>query len=100
MAPVWLRDAMSTAVDGNKLDFHSGVVAPEYPLDLNSAGRPGLVRCRRAGDVVQVGKILARLPRRPDLAAPDEQAEQFDLSTIERVQGIHRAVHDHDGRSA
>src|ERR1700739_3574600 len=29
----------------------------------------------------------------------DEQAEQFDFSTIERVQGVHRAVHDHDGRS-
>jgi hypothetical protein len=43
MAPVWLRDAMSTAVDGNEFHFHFGVVAPEHLLDLNSVGHLGLV---------------------------------------------------------
>jgi hypothetical protein len=91
---------MSTAVNGNELHFHFGVVAPACLLDVHSVGHLAVTCLSRASDVVEVGKILARLPRRPNLAAPDEQAEQFDLSTIERVQGIHRAVHDHDGRSA
>ena len=50
---------MSTAVDGNEFHFHFGVVAPEHLLDLNSVGHLGLVRGRRAGHAVEVGKILA-----------------------------------------
>jgi hypothetical protein len=48
MAPVWLRDAMSTAVSGNELHLYFGVVAPEYLLDVDSVGRLGLVRFRLA----------------------------------------------------
>ena len=58
MAPVWLRDAMSTAVDGNEFHLHFGVVAPEHVLDANAVGDVGLVRPRYARDVVQVRKIL------------------------------------------
>src|SRR5713226_10093832 len=100
IAPIWLREDMATAMDGNELHLHSGVVAPEYLLDMNSVGHSGLFRFRRAGDVVEVREILAGLARRPDLAAPHEQAEELHLSTIERVQGILRTVHDHDGGTA
>jgi hypothetical protein len=58
MATVWLRDAMSTAVSGNELHLHFGIIAPEYLLDVNSVGQLYLVRFRRAGDVVKVCKIL------------------------------------------
>ena len=50
---------MSTAVNGNEFHLHFGVVAPEHLLDANSVGHLGLVRFRRAGDVVEVRKILA-----------------------------------------
>ena len=85
MAPVWLRDAMSTPVNGNEFHFHFGIVAPAYLLDVDSVGHLTVICVRCADDVVEIGKILARLPRRPDFAAADEQPKQFYLSTIERV---------------
>jgi hypothetical protein len=54
---------MSTAVSSNQLHLHFGVVAPEYLLDVHSVGHLGLVRFRRTGNVVEVRKILALLPR-------------------------------------
>jgi hypothetical protein len=56
---------MSTAVNGNEFHIYFGVVAPEYLLDVNSVGHLGLVRFRRAGDVVEVREVLTRLLRRP-----------------------------------
>ena len=49
---------MPTAVDGNEFRLHFGVLAPEYLLDVNSVADLGLARFRRAGDVVEVCKIL------------------------------------------
>ena len=49
---------MPTAVNGNEFHLHFGGIAPEYLLDVNSVGHLGLVRFRRAGDAVEVGKIL------------------------------------------
>ena len=49
---------MSTAMDGNEFHLHFGVVAPEHVLDANTVGDVGLVRHRRAGDVVEIRKIL------------------------------------------
>jgi len=90
---------MPAAVNGNEFHFNFGFVAPNDLLDVKSVGHLGLTRFGRAGDVVEVRKILTRLSRRPDLAAL-EQAEEFHLSTIKRIDGIPGAVHDHDGRSA
>jgi hypothetical protein len=50
---------MSTAADGDEFDFHSGVVPPDDVLDASTVSGVGLVRCRRTGDVVEAGKILA-----------------------------------------
>ena len=50
---------MSTAVNGNQLHLHVGVVAPEHLFHANSVGHLGLVPFRCAGDVVEVRKILA-----------------------------------------
>src|SRR3954468_17274000 len=99
IAHVRLRYAMPAAVNGKELHLNAGAVAPEHLLDVIFAGPWGTLRFRRTGDVIEVRKVLPRLPRRPDLAAL-EQAEELDLSTIEWIQGILRTVHDHDGRSA
>ena len=90
---------MPAAVNGNQFHLNFGFVAPDDSLDLKSIGHLGLARFGPAGHVVEVRKILTRLSRRPDLAAI-EQAEECHLSTIKRIDGILRAVHDHDGRSA
>jgi hypothetical protein len=50
---------MSTAVNGNELDLHVEVVAPEHLFHANAVGRLSLVPFRCAGDVVEVRKILA-----------------------------------------
>ena len=49
---------MPTAIDGNEFHLHFGVVAPEYMLDVNTVCHVGLVRFRRADDIVEVGKVL------------------------------------------
>ena len=49
---------MSAAVNGNEFHFDFEIVSPEHLLDANTVGDVGLVRCRRAGDVVEVRKIL------------------------------------------
>ena len=49
---------MPTAVDGNEFHLHFGVLAPEYLLKMNSVTHLGLVRFRRAVDVVEVRKKL------------------------------------------
>src|ERR1700730_9157768 len=90
---------MPAAVNGNEFHFNFGFVAPDDLLDVKSIGLLGLARFGRAGHVVEVRKILTRLSRGPDLAAL-EQAEKCHLSTVKRIDGILRAIHDHDGRSA
>jgi len=90
---------MPAAVNGHELHLDFGVVAPEHLLDVSFVGHLGLIRFRRTDDAIEVRKVLPRLSRRPNLAAL-QQAEELDLSTLERIQGILRAVHDHDGRSA
>ena len=49
---------MAAAVNGNEFHLHIGVIAPEYLLDVSSVGHLGLARFRRAGDAVEVRKIL------------------------------------------
>src|SRR6478609_8414727 len=91
---------MPTAVNGNEVYLDVGAVAPEHLLDVIFAGAwRSILRFRRAGDVIEVREVLPRLSRRPDLAAL-QKAEELDLSTIERIHGILRTIHDHDGRSA
>ena len=81
---------MSPAVNRNQLYLnpsavHFGVVvAPDDLLDAHPVGYWGLVRLRRADDVVEVRKVLTGLSRRLDLAVPVEQAEEADVSAIER----------------
>src|SRR5215472_4671217 len=82
-----------------RVPLQFGFVAPDDLFDVKTVAHLGLARFGRGGDIVEVRKILTRFSRGPDLAAL-EQAEQFDLSTIKRIDGILRAIHDHDGRSA
>jgi hypothetical protein len=49
---------MPAAVNGNEFHLNFGLVAPEDLLDVKSVGHLGLARFRRAGDVVEVRKIL------------------------------------------
>ncbi len=91
---------MSTAVNGNQLHLHVGVVAPQNLLHANSAGQLPPVCFRRAGDVVEVRKVLGRLPRRTDFAQPVEQTEEADRTTVERDQRVFGTVHDQDGGRA
>jgi hypothetical protein len=58
MTPIWLRDAMSTAVNGNEFHLHFRVVAPQHLLDANSVGHLGFFRFSRADQVIEVRKIL------------------------------------------
>src|SRR6476659_2862892 len=90
---------MPAAVKGKELHLDVGAVAPAHLLDVIFAGPWGILCFRRTGDVIEVRKVLPRLSRRPDLAAL-QKAEEPDLSTIERIDGVLRTVHDHDGRSA
>ena len=52
---------MPTAENGHELHLNVGAVAPEHLLDVISVGH-----LRRAGDVIEVRKVLPRLSRRPD----------------------------------
>src|SRR4029079_1173961 len=90
---------MPAAVNGKELHLDAGAVAPEHLLDVIFAGPWAFLRFRRTGEMIEARKILPRLSRRPDLAAL-QKAEKLDISTIERIYGILRTVHDHDGRSA
>ena len=58
MAPVWLRYAVSPAVNGNEFDLRFGIAVPEHLLDLNAVGRLNLGRFRYGCDVVEVREIL------------------------------------------
>jgi hypothetical protein len=90
---------MPAAVNGHEFHLNVGVVAPEHLLDVSVVGHWGLLRFRRTSDVIEVRKELPRLSGRSNLAAL-QQTEELDLSTLERIQGILRTVHDHDGRRA
>jgi hypothetical protein len=78
---------VSAAVNGDKLHLYVGVVPPEYLLDANAVCHPGLARLRRAGDVVEVSKILRRLPRRSDLAVPVKKPRRFTSPPLNGTMG-------------
>ena len=49
---------MTTATNRTEFYFYFAVVMPEHLLDLNPSAYLSLVCLRRAGNVVEVGKIL------------------------------------------
>ncbi len=55
---------MPAAVNGKELHLDVGAVAPEHLLGVVFAGPWGILRFRRAGDVIEVREVLPRLSRR------------------------------------
>ena len=89
---------MPAAYDRNLFHFHVRIgIAPECLLDANSVVELRLCRLRSGGNLVQVCEELTRFARGQYVPAP-QKTEELYLSSIEWVQGILRAVHDHDGR--
>jgi hypothetical protein len=59
MTPVWLRNAVSTALNRHELHLDVRSVVPHHALDVNAIRHLRLVRFRRARDVVEIRKISA-----------------------------------------